>query len=239
MKSVMQFEDTMVTHDSLGSHAELAILDIHGLFSASQANSVAYRVAKRGLDICLALVGLLLLAFMLPIIIPIMLLEGWGPIFYKQKRVGKDLRPFNLYKIRTMRVDADEYLAQHPKLLQAWSQNGKLQNDPRITRFGRFLRQTSIDELPQMFNILRGELSLVGPRPIQFSEIAIFGELIELRQTVMPGLTGLWQVSGRSTTDYQQRAILDCIYAIEHSFWIDILIIVNTIPVVLHGLGAF
>jgi exopolysaccharide production protein ExoY len=239
MKSVMQFEDSMVSYDVSGPHAELSLLDIHGIFPPIQANPMAYRVAKRGLDICLALIGLLLLGCMLPIIVSIMLLEGWGPIFYKQKRVGKDLRPFNLYKIRTMRVDADEYLAQHPELLEAWSQTGKLQNDPRVTKFGKFLRQTSIDELPQMFNILRGDLSFVGPRPIQFSEIAIFGELIDLRQTVKPGLTGLWQVSGRSTTDYQQRAILDCIYAIEHSFWIDILIIVNTIPVVLHGLGAF
>ncbi|MDQ6660078.1 MAG: sugar transferase, partial [Chloroflexota bacterium] len=93
--------------------------------------------------------------------------------------------------------------------------------------------------LPQLFNVLRGDISLVGPRPIQFSEITVFGELIKLRQSVKPGLTGLWQISGRSDTDYEQRAILDCIYVMDRSFWIDLQIIFNTLPVVLHGMGAY
>jgi lipopolysaccharide/colanic/teichoic acid biosynthesis glycosyltransferase len=198
-----------------------------------------YQIAKRALDICGALVGLALLGLLLPLLATLILIEDRGPIFYRQVRVGKDSRPFSFYKLRTMMVDADAYLARHPELKEAWHQTGKLQNDPRVTRIGQFLRKTSLDELPQMFNVLRGDLSLVGPRPIQFSEMDVFGELIELRQSVKPGLTGLWQVSGRSTTDYEQRAILDCTYAVECSFLMDMMILLQTIPVVFRGSGAY
>lgn len=197
------------------------------------------QMAKRGLDICGALVGLLLLALLLPVIAPLIWREDRGAIFYKQVRVGRYGRPFFMYKFRSMTMDADAQMAQHPELLAAWRRSGKIKNDPRITRIGAFLRSTSLDELPQVLNILRGEMSLVGPRAIQFSEQAFFGELMELRQSVRPGLTGLWQISGRSTTDYEQRCILDCIYVIEWSFWSDIDILCRTLPIVTHGIGAF
>jgi undecaprenyl-phosphate galactose phosphotransferase len=176
---------------------------------------------------------------LLPIIIPSIWWEDRGPIFYQHVRVGQYNRPFITYKFRSMRADANDYLEQHPELLEAWKQNGKLEDDPRVTRVGSFLRRTSLDELPQLLNVLRGEISLVGPRPIQFSEVDRFGELIVLRQMVKPGLTGLWQVSGRSMTDYEQRAVLDCTYVMNHSFWIDVLILFKTIPVVIHGVGAY
>jgi exopolysaccharide production protein ExoY len=197
------------------------------------------RMAKRGLDIFGALVGLILLVLLLPIISLVIWWEDRGPIFYKQVRVGQNGRPFLIYKFRSMIVDADDYMARHPELLEAWSKDGKLKSDPRITRIGAFLRSTSLDELPQVLNILRGEMSLVGPRAIQFSEKELFGELIDLRQSVKPGLTGLWQISGRSMTDYEQRCILDCIYVIDWSFWLDIEILLRTLPIVTNGVGAF
>lgn len=201
--------------------------------------SRTYLIAKRGLDICGALVGLTILALLMPIIALLILWEDQGPIFYQHVRIGQYSQPFVTYKFRTMMVDADAHLAQHPGLQQEWQKSGKLENDPRVTRIGRFFRRTSIDELPQLLNVLRGEVSLVGPRAIQSSEVERFGELIELRQKVKPGLTGLWQVSGRSMIDYEQRAILDCIYVMERSFWTDMLILFKTIPVVIHGVGAY
>ena len=209
-----------------------------GLGDKPQMQGVS-QVAKRGLDICGALVGLVLLGLLLPVLALLIWWEDRGPIFYKQMRVGQNGRPFFIHKFRSMVVDADDYMARHPELLEAWSKDGKLKSDPRVTRIGAFLRSTSLDELPQVLNILRGEMSLVGPRAIQFSEKALFGELIELRQSVKPGLTGLWQISGRSMTDYEQRCILDCIYIIEWSFWSDIEILFRTLPIVTNGIGAF
>lgn len=201
--------------------------------------SRTYQIAKRGLDICGALVGLVILGLLLPILALLIVLEDRGPVFYRHVRVGRYGRPFITYKFRSMVADADSYLARHPDLLDAWKKSGKLENDPRITRMGHFLRRSSLDELPQLLNVLRGDISLVGPRAIQFTEVDRFGELVELRQMVKPGLTGLWQVSGRSMTDYEQRAILDAIYVMECSFWMDIQILLKTIPAVIHGVGAY
>lgn len=198
-----------------------------------------YRLIKRSIDIGGSLFGLTILLLLLPFIALFILWEDRGPIFYQQERVGLHGRPFQAYKLRSMITNADAYLAQHPKLLQAWQQNGKLQDDPRITRAGRFLRRSSLDELPQVINILRGDMSLVGPRAIQAAEVAAFGELGELRQTVKPGLTGLWQISGRSHTTYEQRLLLDCTYVLECSIEIDMHILIRTLPVVVHGKGAY
>jgi exopolysaccharide production protein ExoY len=200
--------------------------------------SGTYPIAKRSLDISVALIGLALLAMLLPILGLLIFLEDRHAIIYKQQRVGLHGRLFTTYKLRTMVVDADDYLVRHPELQIAWRQKGKLSHDPRITRIGRFLRRTSLDELPQLFNVLRGEMTLVGPRAIQSSELAAFGELSQLRQKVKPGLTGLWQVSGRSSTTYQQRCVLDCIYVIECSLWVDVRILIKTIPAVLCARGA-
>jgi undecaprenyl-phosphate galactose phosphotransferase len=179
------------------------------------------------------------LALLLPMIALVIWREDAGPIFYRQVRVGQHGRAFFLYKLRTMIVEADLYLDQHPELLIAWQKNGKLHDDPRVTRCGRFLRRTSLDELPQLWNVLRGEMSLVGPRAIQFSEVSVFSELIKLRQLVKPGLTGLWQVSGRSTTSYEQRLILDCTYVMECSIWMDLAIGCKTLPIVFGRIGAY
>ncbi len=198
-----------------------------------------YQFLKRGIDIGGSLLGLLLLLLLLPFIIIFILWEDRGPIFYKQERIGLYGRPFQTYKLRSMIVNADKYLVQHPELLQAWQHNGKLQDDPRITQIGKFLRRTSLDELPQVMNILRGDMSLVGPRAIQAAEVAAFGELGALRQMVKPGLTGLWQISGRSQTTYEQRLLLDCTYVLDCSIAIDMYILIKTLPVVMHGEGAY
>ncbi|GAC1368391.1 MAG: hypothetical protein NVS2B12_15500 [Ktedonobacteraceae bacterium] len=198
-----------------------------------------YQRIKRGMDIAGGLLGLMLLLFLLPWIALCITWEDRGPIFYRQERIGLYGRPFKVYKLRSMVINADAYLAQHPTLLQAWQCQGKLQDDPRVTRVGHFLRRTSLDELPQAINILRGEMSLVGPRAIQARELAIFGQLGELCQRVKPGLTGLWQVSGRSHTTYEQRLLLDCMYVFECSTAIDVQILIKTLPIVIHGEGAY
>ena len=198
-----------------------------------------YQIMKRGMDITGSLLGLLILLLLLPFIALFILWEDRGPIFYKQERIGLYGRPFQTYKLRSMVINADTYLAQHPALLQAWRQSGKLQDDPRITQIGKLLRRTSLDELPQVLNVLRGDMSLVGPRAIQAAEIMAFGELGGLRQMVKPGLTGLWQISGRSHTTYGQRALLDCTYVLEGSIVLDLSILIRTLPVVLHGEGAY
>lgn len=200
-----------------------------------------YQIAKRGLDICGALVGLVILLLLLFVVVPLIFIEDRGSIFYKQVRVGQDGKPFFIYKLRSMIEDADNYLTQRPELLNSWRRTGKLQinEDPRITRVGRFLRRSSLDELPQMWNVLCGEMSLVGPRAIQFSEVVAFGDLAILRQMVKPGLTGLWQVCGRSLTDYERRALLDGYYVMECSFWMDLYILFKTLPAVISGVGAY
>ena len=201
--------------------------------------SRTYLIVKRALDICGALIGLGILLLLLPFIALLIWWEDRGPIFYRYTCVGQYGRSFTTYKIRSMMVNANEYLARNPELLALWKENGKLVNDPRVTRIGRFIRSTSIDELPQLLNVLRGEMSLIGPRFVQFSEVDRFGELIKLRQLVKPGLTGLWQVSGRSQLNYEQRAILDSIYVLECSFFTDMLILVKTVPSVIKGVGAY
>lgn len=240
LSSTSELNGLMIDTSTLAllEQQERSTLGIDGHLQELQI-SRAYQIAKRGLDICCALVGLSILAFLLPIIAMLIWWEDRGKVFYRYVCVGQYGRPFTTYKFRSMIPNAADYLARHPELLEAWKKKGKLVNDPRITRVGRFLRCTSLDELPQMLNVLRGEMSMVGPRFIQPSEVERFGELIELRQEVRPGLTGLWQVSGRSNTDYEQRAILDCIYVMECSFWIDLLILLKTIPAVVRCVGAY
>lgn len=201
--------------------------------------SRTYQRVKRGLDIAVALITLICAMPFLLILGLLIFCEDQHTIIYRQQRIGLHGRPFMTYKLRTMVIHADDYLKQHSELQAAWKAQGKLPNDPRITRIGKLLRRTSLDELPQLLNVLRGEMTLVGPRAIQSSEIAAFGELSQLRQQVKPGLTGLWQVSGRSSTTYHQRCVLDCIYIMECSFYADMSILMKTIPAVLGGRGAY
>jgi Undecaprenyl-phosphate galactose phosphotransferase WbaP len=169
-------------------------------------------------------------------------LETPGPIFFAHRRIGLGGRHFNVLKFRTMRTDAraalEVCLNNDPALRLEWERTQKLSNDPRITKFGKFLRRTSLDELPQLWNVLRGEMSLVGPRPIVDEEISRYGVNYASYVRVRPGVTGLWQVSGRSATTYAHRIALDCYYICNWSIWMDIWILARTPVVVLRGSGA-
>ncbi len=171
-------------------------------------------------------------------------LDSTGPAIFSQERVGKKGRPFRCYKFRTMYENADSMLAgilaERPDLRDRWEQYWKLDDDPRITRVGRFLRTTSLDELPQIFNVLKGEMSLVGPRPVTGEEIEVhYRDLAELCFSVPPGITGLWQVSGRNNISYAYRVGLDSWYVRNWNLWLDIVIILKTIRIVIMREGAF
>ncbi|ESA33029.1 udp-phosphate galactose phosphotransferase [Leptolyngbya sp. Heron Island J] len=184
--------------------------------------------------ICLPLIALIALAIRL---------DSSGPIFYSQVRIGRKGRPFKAWKFRTMVPNADkvlqEYLHRQPELRSRWNQDRKLKYDPRITRLGRWLRRTSLDELPQLWNVLRGEMSLVGPRPIVHDEVYRYADKFELYTQVLPGLTGLWQVSGRNNITYEERVNLDAYYVRNWSVWLDLYILIRTVWVVLMGDGAY
>lgn len=201
------------------------------------------RLIKTILDCSLTVViGLLALPFFVLVMLAIKL-DSAGPIFYGHHRLGRNGRPFIAWKFRSMVTNADAVLDQHltknHMLREEWEQERKLKNDPRITRVGRLLRRTSLDELPQLWNVLRGEMSLVGPRPIVDDEIAHYADKFELYKRVPPGITGLWQVSGRNDVTYSERVNLDAYYVRNWSVWLDIYILLRTIWVVLIGDGAY
>lgn len=164
------------------------------------------------------------------------------PVFFRHYRVGLEGRLFRCYKFRTMYLDADAVLAEllrtDPQARLEWARDQKLGRDPRVTPVGRFLRRTSLDELPQLFNVLRGEMALVGPRPITVNELSRYGPVRWNYLSVLPGMTGLWQVSGRSSTTYEQRVALDREYVDHRSLWLDISILLRTVRVVLARDGA-
>lgn len=198
---------------------------------------------KRILDIILALVGgFLILPFLLAIAAAVRL-DSKGPAVYGHKRLGFAGKQIKVFKFRTMAANADqilhECLEKSPEMRAEWEQTHKLRNDPRITRMGRLLRKFSLDELPQLWNVIRGELSLVGPRPIVREEIAKYDDLFSVYMQVRPGITGLWQVSGRNNTSYTERIKLDTYYIRNWSIWLDIYVMCRTLPIVMYGKGAY
>lgn len=200
------------------------------------------RLTKRVFDMVASTCLLLFLS-------PLMLLLAWrirqdgGPAVFEHQRVGKDGKKFPCYKFRSMVVDAkgqlERLLASNPRLRAEWERDHKLKNDPRISPVGHFLRKTSLDELPQLFNVLRGEMSLVGPRPIVEAELERYGDDVEYFLMVRPGITGLWQVSGRNDVGYETRVYLDSWYVKNWSLWYDIAILFKTVRVVLRRDGAY
>ena len=199
------------------------------------------------LDRIIDLVGVVLGAVIfLPVVLTIAVLialDSPGPVFYCHRRLGKDGREFRLWKFRTMVADAEDRLSacldRDPELSAEWDANHKLKDDPRITRIGRFLRQTSLDELPQLWNVLKGDMSLIGPRPIIRDEVKHYGAKWNTVSSVLPGMTGLWQVSGRSDTGYRDRVELDNYYIQNWSVWLDLHILLKTAWIVLRGRGAY
>ncbi|XZE54481.1 undecaprenyl-phosphate galactose phosphotransferase WbaP [Planctomycetaceae bacterium SH139] len=199
--------------------------------------------SKRLMDFSFTLAILLAVAPLLLLLAVLVKLTSKGPVFYGQPRLGVGGNSFRAWKFRTMVSNADqvlaEYLAENEELRAEWERDHKLKNDPRVTFVGRLLRTTSLDELPQIWNVLRGEMSLVGPRPIVTAEIEKYGKCYELYQRVRPGITGLWQVSGRNNTTYEQRVLLDGYYVRNWSPWLDLCILLSTIRVVLLRHGAY
>lgn len=201
------------------------------------------RFLKNAFEILLVLGFLPLWGSLLVLLAVVVKATSPGPIFFRQERIGAGGQPFYCLKFRTMVVDAERqleaYLASNPVARQEWEAERKLKYDPRITSFGVFLRKTSFDELPQLLNIVRGEMSLVGPRPVVLEEIPKYGEYIQYYYAVSPGLTGLWQVSGRNDINYRQRVMLDTFYVRNWSLWLDFMILLRTIPAVLKKDGAY
>jgi exopolysaccharide biosynthesis polyprenyl glycosylphosphotransferase len=194
---------------------------------------------KRILDILVSTVVLIIACpFMLAMAVVIKL-DSPGPVFYRRRVMGVGGKFFDALKFRTMYVDADERLARDAELRSAFEQNYKLKEDPRITSVGRFLRRASFDELPQLFNVLAGQMSLVGPRMITSEERARYGKWRMNLSTVKPGITGLWQVSGRSDVSYEERVKLDMHYIRNYSIWLDLHLLWQTVPAVLKGHGAY
>jgi exopolysaccharide biosynthesis polyprenyl glycosylphosphotransferase len=194
---------------------------------------------KRVLDLLISSL-VLLLSWPLMIIIALAIkFTAPGPVFYRRRVVGVGGKLFDALKFRTMYTDADERLAQDPELRGQFETNYKLKNDPRVTPIGRLLRRTSLDELPQLFNVLRGQMSLVGPRMITSEERARYGKWRMNLSTVKPGITGMWQVSGRSDVSYEERVKLDMQYIRNYSLWLDLHLLWRTFPVVVKGHGAY
>lgn len=201
-----------------------------------------YAAAKRSLDI----IGAIVLAIVFfPLILAIMVLMGGeeGPVIYRHRRVGKDGRSFECLKFRTMVPNADqvlrELLERDPAIKAEWVRDHKLRCDPRVTRLGKFLRRTSLDELPQLWNVMRGEMSLVGPRPVVREELLRYGRNVRSYLSAKPGITGLWQVKGRNDTDYRRRVVLDTYYVRNQNLLLDVYILLQTTRVVLGGSGAY
>jgi lipopolysaccharide/colanic/teichoic acid biosynthesis glycosyltransferase len=194
---------------------------------------------KRTLDVLLVLLGAPFVAPIVLVLAAVIAIEGGNPL-YRQDRVGKGGRVYRMWKLRSMEVDADKklaaYLGANPDAQAEWDHSQKLRNDPRITRVGRFLRRTSLDELPQLWNVLRGDMSLVGPRPMMPSQRAMYPG--EAYFTLRPGITGLWQVSARNESGFATRASYDAEYERTLSFVTDFRILAATIRVVIDGTGC-
>jgi len=207
-------------------------------------NSKFNQILKRSFDITLSILMFPLFIVILILVAIIIKLDSPGPIFFRQNRIGKNGKVIKIYKFRTMYVDAEKrlknLLENNPSLKKEWEKTRKLRNDPRITKVGKFLRKTSLDELPQIINVIKGDMSFVGPRPVLQEELdKYYKDFSKFYFIVKPGITGLWQVSGRNHIDYEKRVRLDVFYITNWSFWLDIIILIKTFKAVLKKEGAY
>jgi Undecaprenyl-phosphate galactose phosphotransferase WbaP len=217
--------------------------DILGLEVIQQASMPDRRFPKRALDLLISVLALIVLSPLLVAIAIAIKLESRGPVIFGHVRIGQNGKTFRAWKFRTMVVNSDEVLERHlssnREAWEEWHRDHKLRNDPRVTLVGRLLRQTSLDELPQLWNVLSNEMSLVGPRPIVEAEIPKYGTSYSLYTRVKGGVTGLWQVSGRNDVSYEERVKLDSFYVRNWSVWLDLCILYRTIGTVLFRSGAY
>jgi lipopolysaccharide/colanic/teichoic acid biosynthesis glycosyltransferase len=215
---------------------------------AQQRDRGRYLRVKRVLDIALASLGLIVLSPVFLCVAIGIMLSSKGPVFFRQQRVGKGGVPFDFFKFRSMHVGSDdkrhkdyvtEFIASRRKTSGDKVDIFKIENDPRIFPFGKFIRKSSLDEFPQLYNVLRGEMSLVGPRPCLQYEWECYDEWHRRRLQDLPGCTGLWQALGRSTVSFEEMVVLDLYYLSNVSLWLDLKIVLRTLPVILFGRGAF
>jgi len=197
-----------------------------------------YCVGKRLFDICASLLAIVLLSPVFLLVAVLIKLDSRGPVFFHQSRMGFMGKPFNMHKFRSMVLDAEQRFNEVEDMNEISGFMFKVRNDPRITRVGRIIRKTSIDELPQLFNVLKGEMSMVGPRPPIDREVQKYHAWHNLRLSVKPGITGLWQVSGRNDIGFEEMCRLDLKYIRERTLWKDIKIIIKTVPVLLGDSSA-
>lgn len=229
-----------VPNQALQAHniGAIASLEIRNNLRSSHA-----RLTKRVFDLLGAGIGGILISPILFLISLAIILDSPGPAVYRARRLGSNGLPFNCLKFRSMHIDAEaklqEVLDAHPELKAEFSASHKLRDDPRVTRVGAFLRRTSLDELPQLLNVLRDEMSLVGPRPIVEAEIEKYGKVYSIYRQVRPGMTGYWQANGRSDTSYDERVAMDNFYVTNWSPWLDLIILLQTVQVVVRGKGAY
>ncbi len=228
---------------NIGATKEMEKVDINKI----EISKKIYRFFKRFVDIIGALVGcIVLLPLTLGIWIANMIAKDNGPVFYAHKRIGKNGKEFKMYKYRTMCMNANDMVKDEESMkryftdeqIQEWKENFKIDDDPRITKVGRFLRKTSLDEIPQVINILKGELSIIGPRPVIGEELEKYEENKEKFLSITPGLTGYWAANGRSDTDYEERMKMELYYVDNISFKLDFKIFFKTIISVLKREGA-
>jgi Undecaprenyl-phosphate galactose phosphotransferase WbaP len=224
----------------------MSVRDFEGILglATSQKLKMFWNLGiKRFIDLSIVIFGGIIILPWLLFFALLVKLSSPGPVLYGHIRLGQNGKHFKAYKFRSMVVDAKEQLElmleSNPQIREEWGRNHKLKNDPRVTKIGRFLRRTSFDEFPQLINILKGEMSLVGPRPVVDEEVEKYGEDYNRIFSVKPGLTGLWQVSGRSDTDYAERVVLDTYYLQSWSVWLDLWILYKTVGVVIRGKGAY
>ncbi|MCA1951014.1 MAG: undecaprenyl-phosphate galactose phosphotransferase WbaP, partial [Treponema sp.] len=232
-ESVSAFKYNVLIPDFFGlTNMWMSVRDFDGILGLSTSQQLLMpwnRIKKRILDLFLVVFGGIILLPLFAIIALLIKISSPGPVLYKHTRIGRNGKPFKAYKFRSMVIDADKRLAEllekDPEARKEWDASFKLKNDPRITPIGRFLRKTSFDEFPQLINILKNEMSLIGPRPIVEAEIEKYGKHFKRVFAVKPGLTGLWQVSGRSDTDYDERVAFDTYYIQSWSIWLDLWIL--------------
>jgi Undecaprenyl-phosphate galactose phosphotransferase WbaP len=241
------FSHVMVIPDLIGmATMGLGIREVGGIIGLEVTQRLlrpwAQR-AKRLIDLFITVPVTLLVLPALALAALLIKLESEGPVFYRNERIGYRGRKFGAWKLRSMVVNGDEvlqkYLDAHPGEKPAWEHTQKLKRDPRVTRIGKIIRKTSIDELPQLWNVLRGEMSIVGPRPFLQSQIEMYGPTFELYKRVRPGITGLWQISGRNQLAFSERVRLDAYLIQNWSVWLDVYIIGRTVMTVLTARGAY
>ena len=235
-----------VPKNQLATNMSLHMRDFGGILGFSSVNYLTKEsslFAKRCIDILMCIIASPFALLLTAIIALIIKKTSPGPVFYGHKRIGKNHKVITCWKFRSMGTDAEEQLkhilATDPVRAAEWEKDRKFTDDPRVTPFGKILRRTSLDELPQLWNIFTGQMSFVGPRPVTESELDRYGKYADYVLSVQPGLSGMWQISGRSDTGYEERITLDTYYIQNWSVWLDIWIIIKTVWVVIKGSGAY